>query len=90
VDELAVNLGTNRTSLFAAVKAITGKTLQEYISVMKLNEARQLLEATTKPLDSIIELCGFASKSTFYRLFSEHYNMPPAEYRKVAVEMLGC
>jgi len=83
-DELVARLATNRTSLFTAIKAVTGKTLQEYVNEMKLNEARQLLEATAQPLDSIIELCGFASKSTFYRLFSEHYNMPPAEYRNIA------
>jgi AraC-like DNA-binding protein len=89
IADLVTCLTTNRTSLFAAVKAITGKTLQEYINVVKLNEARQLLETSPEPLDDIIETCGFASKSTFYRLFREHYNIPPAEYRQIAKKSRG-
>ena len=84
--KLAANLATNRTSLFVAVKSITGKTLQEYINIMKMNNARQLLETSPESLDVIIEKCGFASKSTFYRLFREYYNMPPVEYRKIAIK----
>ena len=84
--KLAASLATNRTSLFVAVKSITGKTLQEYINIMKMNNARQLLETSPESLDIIIEMCGFASKSTFYRLFREHYNMPPVEYRKIAIK----
>jgi transcriptional regulator GlxA family with amidase domain len=63
--------------------------LQEYINVVRLNEVRQLLETSSESLDNIIEKCGFASKSTFYRLFCEHYNMPPAEYRKIAVTIMN-
>jgi len=83
-DELANELSTNRSFLFAAVKAITGKTLLEYITSIRVAKARHLLETTKETIDAIFEQCGFASKSSFYRLFSEHCNMPPAEYRRIA------
>ena len=81
--ELASKLSVNRSFLFAAVKAVTGKTLHEYINVVRITKARHLLETSDDDtIDTIIEKCCFTSKSTFYRLFVELYNMPPAEYRK--------
>jgi AraC-like DNA-binding protein len=84
IDEAAAQLVSNRTSLYEAVKAVTGKTPQEYINELKLNEARRLLEATAESQEGIIVQCGFASRSTFFRLFREQYHMPPAEYRRIA------
>jgi len=81
--ELASKLSVNRSFLFAAVKAVTGKTLHEYINAIRITKARHLLETSDDDtIDIIIEKCCFTSKSTFYRLFGELNNMPPAEYRK--------
>jgi len=87
-DELATELSTNRSFLFSAVKSITGKTLLEYITSIRVAKARHLLETTKETIDAILEQCGFASKSSFYRLFSENCNMPPAEYRRIAKKQL--
>ena len=82
--ELALTLGSNRTALFSTVKAVTGKTLQEYINSVRLDEAKQLIETTEEQIESIAVSCGFKTSSTFYRLFRERYHISPAAYRKVA------
>ena len=79
--ELATELLTYRTYLYEAVKAVTGKSLQEYINDIKIMEAKKLLETTDEPIKSIYETCGFSSQRTFYRQFTDNCKMTPAEYR---------
>jgi AraC-like DNA-binding protein len=84
-NELASELATNKTYLFEAVKAVTGKTPVEYIHAMRLEEAKRMLETCPEfTVEAIAGYCGFNSRSVFYRLFRERYNFTPAEYRKIA------
>jgi AraC-like DNA-binding protein len=80
--ELITLLGTNRTYLFEAVKTVTGKSLQEYIHSLRLDEAKRMLDTSDKSIDGIAQSCGFNTIRTFYRLFRERYDITPAEYRK--------
>jgi AraC-like DNA-binding protein len=86
-NELIRILATNRSYLYEAVKTITGKTLQEYINFLRLNEAKRLLETTNELVETIAATCGFNVPRTFYRQFREQYNISPAEYRKMGKEM---
>jgi len=86
-EELLVALSTNRTYLYEAVKMVTGKTLQEYTYSIQLEIAKQMLENHPEyKIEAISPLCGFGSVRTFYRIFKEHYDMSPAEYRKIALQ----
>ena len=87
-DDLAVALSTNRTTLSEAVRMVTGKTLMEYISLLRLEKAKQMLDSPSGfTVEAIAEECGFTYR-TFYRLFKEHYHFSPSEYRKM-VEKQG-
>jgi len=79
-------LSTNRSYLFEAIKSFTGKTLQEYINALRMNEAKHLLETTDELIEEIAITCGYNSVRTFYRLFRLYYNISPSVYRKVAKE----
>jgi AraC-like DNA-binding protein len=80
--EIITRLATNRTYLFEAVKTVTGKTLQEYIHSLRLDEAKRMLDTSDDSIEDIAETCGFNTIRTFYRLFRERYDITPAEYRK--------
>ena len=85
LDQLISKLATNRTYLFEAVKTVTQKTPVEYIRSLQLEEAKQMLETRFElNIETIAEGCGFNSRSTFYRLFREYYQISPTEYRKIA------
>jgi AraC-like DNA-binding protein len=80
-----VDLATNRTYLRDAVKNVTGKTVQEYLRDMQLDEARRLIE--TRPdmkMEAVAIDCGL-TRPTFYRLFKERYRISPTEYRKLSL-----
>jgi len=82
-DEIISALSSNRTSLSEAVKAVTNKTLMEYINFLRLEEAKRLLGKHNEfTIEAIAEKCGFNLR-TFHRLFNEHYHISPAKYRKI-------
>ena len=87
LDRVILELATNRSYLFEAVKAVTQKTPVEYIRILQLEESKRMLE--THPdhtVEAIATDCGFNSRKTFYRLFKERYNISPAEYRNMMSE----
>ncbi|GHV30523.1 hypothetical protein FACS1894177_03250 [Bacteroidia bacterium] len=87
--ELITALGTNRTYLFEAMKAVAGQTPQDYINALRLEEAKHLLDTTDELIENIAEMSGYKTSRTFYRLFRERYNISPAEYRKMAGEKMS-
>jgi len=83
--QLVSELTTNKTYLYEAVRAVTGKSLQDYINRFRLEEARRLLESQSgQTIETVADKCGFHSYLAFYRAFREHYKMNPADYRKMA------
>jgi AraC-like DNA-binding protein/tetratricopeptide (TPR) repeat protein len=81
---LVSELSTNRSYLFEAIKLFTGKTLQEYINDLRLEEARKILENTEDSIEEIALKCGYNTARTFYRLFRSRYNISPAAYRRMS------
>ena len=85
--ELIAELATNRTYLFQALKAVTGKTPQEFITALRLEEAKRMLASDfIFSMDEVYESCGFASRTSFFRIFREQFSITPAQYRKMARE----
>jgi len=85
-DLLISEMQTNRKYLFDAVKTFTGKTLQEYLNSLRLEEAKKLLDNTDMVIEQISMTCGFNNSRTFYRLFKSTYGISPAIYRKMSRE----
>ena len=84
-DNIVTTLNTNKNTLSKAVKAITGKTLMEYIRFIQIEEVRRLFaEQPDYSIESIANECGFQSMNTFYRQFKKQYGMTPNDYRKIA------
>ncbi|MDR0891637.1 MAG: helix-turn-helix domain-containing protein [Mediterranea sp.] len=89
VQEAAIALHTNRTTLREAVKSDTGKTLLEYVRVLQLDYACRLMKQNSKrKMESIAIDCGL-SKATLYRLFKSELGITPAEYKKKIVPPKG-
>ena len=44
--------------------------------------AKNLLLTTNLSIEEIMDKSGFINRGTFYKIFSQKYNMPPRQYRE--------
>jgi transcriptional regulator GlxA family with amidase domain len=60
----------------------TGMSPLEYVHTLRLEEAKQMLEASDKPIEAIANEVGYEDAGPFSRLFKRQVNLSPAQYRK--------
>ena len=61
-------------------------TLIEYLTQVKIKNARQLLEFTDREVGDISEECGFNDPSYFTKTFKNAFGMTPKDYRNLTKE----
>lgn len=60
------------------------QTPHDFVTSVRLQEARRLLVTTTMPLYDVAYTVGFREASSFSRLFKQRYWISPSEYRASA------
>lgn len=68
--------------LHRAFKRVFRLTPHAYLTRLRLERARALLQSGNTALETTLEL-GFASPSAFTRLFRAHYGVPPSAHSKI-------
>lgn len=82
MDEMARRLGLNPTHFSRMFKAETGLTFIEYVTRLKMEQARDLLNQTNLTVVEIAEQLSYDNVSYFIKLFRNFAGMTPAEFRK--------
>jgi len=67
--------------LSGLIRSETGMSFSEIVIQSRLSEASAYLRNTNRPIDEIMDLCGFHDRSYFNRTFRKHYQMTPSAYR---------
>jgi transcriptional regulator GlxA family with amidase domain len=60
----------------------TGMSPLEYVHTLRLEEAKQMLEAGDQQIEAIANDVGYEDAGFFSRLFRRQVNLTPAQYRK--------
>ncbi|NLM96369.1 MAG: helix-turn-helix domain-containing protein [Halanaerobiaceae bacterium] len=81
-DEIASYVYLNPAYLSRLFKKETGKTLTEYITELRIEEAKRLLSSTDYTITAIAEEIGYYNYSYFSRIFKDIIGLTPGEYRK--------
>lgn len=76
----AVNLHPNY--FHKIFKSSLGITPREYLTKIRLNNAKNFLLSTVLSIEKISLKCGFPSTSYFIKLFKKEYSITPALYRE--------
>ena len=79
-------LGVSRALLYNKMRAITGAGAKEYITKIRIEKAKSLMETTTLPIVDIAEMTGFTSQSYFSTAFKNHTGMSPSQYKRTLKE----
>jgi signal transduction histidine kinase/ligand-binding sensor domain-containing protein/CheY-like chemotaxis protein/AraC-like DNA-binding protein len=82
VDSIAEIFNLSRTQIYRKIKALTGKSVVEFIRTVRLKKALQLMDTQKYSLSEIAFEVGFNSASYFTRAFKETYGKAPSAYSK--------
>lgn len=75
-----VYLSTNYLS--SRFKAETGKTINQYITGLRLEQAKVLLKESAKSVAEIAAAVGYSDERYFSKLFAREVGMTPTQFRR--------
>ncbi|MFT3997649.1 MAG: transcriptional regulator FtrA [Asticcacaulis sp.] len=82
VAQLARRAGMSERTFLRRFEEATGTTPAKWLIQVRLQTARDFLEATDDPIDVIAQSCGFGSAANFRHHFRETLSTTPTAYRQ--------
>ena len=80
VNELCQEMAMSRTLFFSRLKSLTGKAPQEFIRLIRLQNAAELLKNGYSVSDASIQ-SGFANSKYFSSLFKKTFGVQPSKFQ---------
>lgn len=74
--------GLAERSFARRFRQATGMSPMEYVHTLRLEEAKQMLEAGEQPVEAIANEVGYEDAGFFGRLFRRKVGLTPAQYRR--------
>ncbi len=81
IDRLCREMAMSRTLFFSKLKSLTGKGPQEFIRILRLEKAAELLKNGTSVSD-VCDMTGFTNSKYFSTLFKKHFGISPSKYNE--------
>jgi AraC-like DNA-binding protein len=82
LDRVCRETGVNRNRLSAILKEEVGTTFKGHLTDLRLSEANRALSETDLQVTEIAYKVGFGNVSHFNRVFKEHFEITPVEFRR--------
>ncbi|WP_394335010.1 two-component regulator propeller domain-containing protein [Niastella yeongjuensis] len=82
IDTVAETMAFSRTNFYKKFKSLTTLTPMEFVRDMRLQRAKQYLDAGGHNISEVAYLTGFSNPKYFSTLFKEKYHVSPTDYVK--------
>lgn len=82
VDVLCSLVNMSRTSFYNKLRVLTDQAPADYIRLIRLKRAVQLLKEGTHPITEVAEMTGFSDAKYFREVFKKHFGVSPSQYGK--------
>ena len=79
IEHLCREMAMSRTLFFGRLKSLTGKAPQEFIRILKLERAAELLKQNM-PVAEVAVVTGFANSKYFSTIFKKHFGVSPSKF----------
>ncbi len=86
VEKLAKKAGITRITLYRRVRSIKRQDVSQFIRVVRLQRAMEMLQNHEGSVADIAFRIGFGSPTYFIKCFHDYYGFPPGEVRKIVNE----
>ncbi len=80
--ELATQAAMSERTLQRRFLQATRLTCTQYIQLLRIEKARELLEITRLPIEQIIWQTGYEDRASFNKLFKKQTGLSPLQYRQ--------
>lgn len=80
IDTLAENMNMSRSNFYRKLKSISGMSPNDYLKIIRLKRAAELLLKQDYRINEVYEQTGFNSSSYFAKCFKEQFGMLPREF----------
>ncbi len=84
VETLCNTLNMSRTSFYNKLKALTDHAPADYIRLIRLKRAAQLLSQGKYNVSEVADMTGFNDAKYFREVFKKYYKVSPSAYSKAA------
>jgi len=81
LSRLAREAGMSERTLTRTFRAETGHTIGRWLTLQRVELAKEQLESTSLSIDKIAAACGFGSGAALRKHFAAHVGLPPSRYR---------
>ena len=82
VDSLCRQMGLSRTSLYNKVKALTDESPADYMRLIRLQKAAEMLKTGRQTVAEVAERTGFNDAKYFREVFKRYYHTSPTQFAK--------
>jgi transcriptional regulator GlxA family with amidase domain len=82
VREMVARSGLTERGFYARFKRATGMAPMDYVQVLRIEEAKHLLETTDLAVDEVAESVGYQEPASFRRLFRKAVGITASAYRR--------
>lgn len=82
-EKMADNIGISYSYIRKIVKEVTGKSLLDYVNVLRINEAKRLIRQTNMTITEIATNLGYNNIQSFSRFFKKYEGITPGEFRNI-------
>lgn len=79
IDALCREIAMSRTLVYGKLKALTGQSPNEFIRVIRLRHARELLATGRYPIPEVAAMTGFPDAKYFSTVFKKYYGISPSK-----------
>ena len=81
ISDIAEELCVSQSHLSRIFSAETKQSLINYLTLVRLGEAINMLGGTEESVEEIAKKCGFSCGNYFCKVFRKHMHISPSEYR---------
>ena len=82
IQSMSYYFGMSPSNLGHYFKSQTGKSIMQYVNVLRIKKAKELLLVTEYTVNEIITKLGYCDTSSFIRKFKKEVGTTPGNYRK--------
>ncbi|MNY61257.1 HTH-type transcriptional activator RhaS [compost metagenome] len=81
LDDIAQMACLSVNHLLRTFKQAYQQSPHQFLTKIRLQQAKHLLKNTDYPVNEIVDIVGFECPSSFIRLFRNSFNITPGQYR---------